>query len=93
MILCGDDGQIKPDLLGLTTPVQYSESKDFAQRPATVLTNNGGGTQTLGEIEKAHILAVLQECEYNRTQASKILDINIRTLRNKLASYKNYVEN
>ena len=43
---------------------------------------------TLSDIEKQHILAVLRSCEFNRTQAAKALDINIRTLRNKLNEYK-----
>ena len=89
VILCGEDGHIKPDLLGLNsgTPIQLTESDNIAGEPVSMHTN-GGGVQTLGEIEKAHILTVLQECEYNRTQAAKILDINIRTLRNKLNEYK-----
>ena len=89
VILCGEDGHIKPDLLGLNsgTPIQLTESDNIAGESVSMHTN-GGGVQTLGEIEKAHILAILQECEYNRTQAAKILDINIRTLRNKLNEYK-----
>jgi len=89
VILCGEDGHIKPDLLGLSsgTPIQLTESDNIAGESVSMHTN-GGGVQTLGEIEKAHILAILQECEYNRTQAAKILDINIRTLRNKLNEYK-----
>ncbi|HVV71377.1 MAG TPA: helix-turn-helix domain-containing protein, partial [Verrucomicrobiae bacterium] len=42
---------------------------------------------TLAELEKRHILAVLEGCKGNRTQAAKLLDISIRTLRNKLHEY------
>ncbi|MCZ7637228.1 MAG: helix-turn-helix domain-containing protein [Verrucomicrobia bacterium] len=42
---------------------------------------------TLGELERQHILAVLERCHNNRTQAARLLDISIRTLRNKLHEY------
>jgi two-component system response regulator FlrC len=41
----------------------------------------------LAEIEKMHILSVLDHSEGNRTRAAKLLDISIRTLRNKLNEY------
>jgi DNA-binding NtrC family response regulator len=42
----------------------------------------------LDEIEKRHILAVLEQTGGNRTQAAEILAISSRTLRNKLALYR-----
>ena len=38
-------------------------------------------------MEKRHILAALEHCRGNRTQAAKMLDISIRPLRNKLHEY------
>jgi DNA-binding NtrC family response regulator len=38
-------------------------------------------------MEKRHILAALEHCKGNRTHAAKMLDISIRTLRNKLHEY------
>ncbi len=43
---------------------------------------------TVAEVEKALILETLQTTSYNRTEASKMLGISIRTLRNKLHEYK-----
>jgi DNA-binding NtrC family response regulator len=43
---------------------------------------------TLAELEKRHILVALERCRNNRTQAAKILDISVRTLRNKLNEYQ-----
>jgi DNA-binding NtrC family response regulator len=43
---------------------------------------------TLAELEKRHILAALEHCRNNRTQAAKLLDISVRTLRNKLNEYQ-----
>lgn len=42
----------------------------------------------LAEVEKHHILEVLEACGKNRTRASEILGISIRTLRNKLHEYR-----
>jgi two-component system response regulator HydG len=41
----------------------------------------------LEDIEKAHILAVLQECRGNQTLAAEVLDIDRVTLHNKLKKY------
>ena len=43
---------------------------------------------TLADLEKQHILATLAQCKGNRTRTAEVLDINIRTLRNKLKEYK-----
>lgn len=45
------------------------------------------GPIPLAEVEKRHILAVLEYCKGNRTQAAKVLQVSIRTLRNKLHEY------
>jgi DNA-binding NtrC family response regulator len=60
-------------------------------KPAVALTpeavSNGAPT-TLADLEKQHILSTLKHCEDNRTRTAETLDINIRTLRNKLNEYK-----
>jgi two-component system response regulator AtoC len=43
---------------------------------------------TLKELEKKHILDTLVAYEQNRTQTAKALGISVRTLRNKLSSYR-----
>lgn len=43
---------------------------------------------TLQELEKQHILETLALCNQNRTRAASALGISIRTLRNKLNTYK-----
>jgi len=42
----------------------------------------------LDQIERRHILSTLETTDGNRTHAAKILGISIRTLRNKLAIYR-----
>ena len=43
--------------------------------------------QTLAEVEKRHIFKMLDRCHGNRTHAAQMMDISIRTLRNKLHEY------
>jgi transcriptional regulator with PAS, ATPase and Fis domain len=62
--------------------------------PALVAAPNAPGPAiaedfpTLARLEQHHILAALDRCRNNRTQAAKILDISVRTLRNKLHEYQ-----
>jgi DNA-binding NtrC family response regulator len=75
--------------LGLTLSNQEKPAAPF-------FVNSSGGPEsgapangflTLAEIEKRHILAALNHCQGNRTHAAKLLDVSIRTLRNKLHEY------
>jgi len=75
VILCSEGSALEPEHLGLahkSAPVAASHSNEFC---------------TLSELEKRHILAALEQSKGNRTQAAKLLDISIRTLRNKLNEY------
>ena len=105
VILCGEDGYIHPEQLGLSAPPQTGvgdaptgaiEDSDLTSRPAAAesgapppvgVVSNGAST-TLAELEQQHILATLAQCEGNRTRTAEMLEINIRTLRNKLKEYK-----
>jgi DNA-binding NtrC family response regulator len=48
---------------------------------------------TIYDMEKELIAQTLEEVNGNKTKAAENLGISIRTLRNKLASYKNHVDN
>ncbi len=56
-------------------------------KPAGAVSRTAGAFLTLHDLEKEHIYAALERCQDNRTQAAKILDISVRTLRNKLNEY------
>jgi two-component system response regulator HydG len=45
------------------------------------------GVKTLEDMEKGHILRVLEECSWNQTRAAEVLDIDRVTLHNKLKKY------
>ncbi len=91
VILCGEREMLETDHLGLThapagAPVVRPSSPllKVAAPPAAA----GVEFPSLGELEKHHIFAALERCKGNRTHAAKLLDISIRTLRNKLNEYK-----
>ena len=101
VILCGEDGYIHPEQLGLTAPPQAGAGdaptgpiEEVAPEPAAPATEptppaaDNGTSTTLAELEKQHILNTLAQCDGNRTRTAETLDINIRTLRNKLNEYK-----
>jgi transcriptional regulator with PAS, ATPase and Fis domain len=87
VILCGDNGILEPEHLGLTV----SQAPAAAALPSASSTGSaapsGEALPSLAEMEKRHILAALEKCKGNRTHAAKLLDVSIRTLRNKLHEY------
>lgn len=93
VILCEPDGMILPEHLnidpGVVRSVQESATVP-SQLPESFAAKASPDQPypTLYELEKRHILQALELCNQNRTQAAKLLDINIRTLRNKLNEYK-----
>jgi DNA-binding NtrC family response regulator len=89
VILSEPGNALSPVVLGL------------GEAPASIAKATGGrgsslsaGGQTdfprvpLAEVEKNHILRILESCKGNRTQAAEVLEISIRTLRNKLNEYR-----
>ena len=46
-----------------------------------------GAPKTLEDIEKAHILRVLEQCGWNQTRAAEVLDIDRVTLHHKIKRY------
>jgi DNA-binding NtrC family response regulator len=63
--------------------------EDFALKipaaPAAFAASPAG--QSLSDVERAHILQVLEECNYNQTRTAEILEIDRVTLHNKLKKY------
>jgi DNA-binding NtrC family response regulator len=53
-------------------------------------SENGTGevTKSLADLEREHILRILDQTNWSRSEAAEILDITTRTLRNKLRQYR-----
>ncbi len=86
VILCSEGGELETTHLGLGQ-MAHGESSSTATATTTSSVSENGSFHTLSELEKQHILAALKQCKGNRTHAAKLLDISIRTLRNKLNEY------
>ncbi len=55
---------------------------------APVLQTNGATVKSMHQIEREHILWALEQTGGNRTKTADLLEISIRTLRNKLNEYR-----
>jgi two-component system, NtrC family, response regulator HydG len=60
--------------------------QDFIFKTAATIPN-GNGPKSLDEIEKAHILRVLEQCSWNQTHAAETLGIDRVTLHHKIKKY------
>ena len=89
VILSGDGDCLTADNLGLSGLSLGAGSNPAGGGGAgSILNSDGDGNLlTLAELEKRHIYAALERCKGNRTHAAKVLEISIRTLRNKLNDY------
>jgi len=97
VILCDGQHQLGPEHLGLGVSSQPAAATSTpASAPIGVAIpseTNGNGLLTLAELEKQHIFAALRRCDGNRTHAAKMLNISIRTMRNKLHEYNGTAAN
>ena len=78
VIMCSENGVIEAEHLGLGLAVPAEKNTSVS---------GSGELLTLAGAEKRHIFTVLDQCKGNRTHAAKMLDLSVRTLRNKLAEY------
>ncbi len=72
---------------------QRITASDFSFVTAPRPLRNGGGGRlragmTVAQMEKELIFKTLEGCNDNRTRAAELLDISVRTLRNKLKEYR-----
>ncbi|MBM3880560.1 MAG: sigma-54-dependent Fis family transcriptional regulator [Verrucomicrobia bacterium] len=100
VILSGDGDTIDLDQVGLARWPSLGPNLNLGPWASPALQGNGGtpppaaktappsDVLSLAEVEKRHILAALAQTGGNRTHAARLLDISIRTLRNKLNEYK-----
>jgi DNA-binding NtrC family response regulator len=87
VIMCGDNGMLEPEHLGMSAHPATAGTTGDGPPAAAAGASGAGEFPTLAELEKHHIFAALDHCKGNRTHAAKILDVSIRTLRNKLHEY------
>jgi two-component system response regulator HydG len=69
-----------------------AQEPELREQDFILKTKNGNGAppaeaRSLEDMERAHILRVLEECGGNQTRAAEVLDIDRVTLHNKLKKY------
>jgi two-component system, NtrC family, response regulator HydG len=66
-----------------------AQEPELREQDFILKSRNGSSPEpkTLDDIERAHILHVLEECGDNQTRAAEVLDIDRVTLHNKLKKY------
>jgi len=77
VILCQGDV-----LLPEHMPIELHEDGDYDELP-----NSNLGMVPLAEVEKQHILNILNQVDGNKSEASRVLNISRSTLREKLKAY------
>jgi len=63
------------------------QDQDFALKSRNGASAALGEVRSLEDVERAHILRVLEECANNQTQAAEVLGIDRVTLHHKLKKY------
>jgi DNA-binding NtrC family response regulator len=71
----------------LSTDGEVTASEVALYLPAVAPSEGDGGLLALDEVERRHILKVLQRCSGSRTRAARVLGIDPKTLYNKLKAY------
>jgi two-component system, NtrC family, response regulator AtoC len=95
VILTDDHSPVGVASLGLASGGSAPLAQILEPSPnASIANGNANGTHAVGvvkpmhEIERLHILWALEQTGGNRTKAAALLQISIRTLRNKLHEYR-----
>jgi DNA-binding NtrC family response regulator len=72
-------------MLMTTVHVAASEPGAYFLSPDQIVPLLIGAT--VGEVERELVLQTLARCDGNRTRASRVLGLSVRTLRNKIRIY------
>jgi len=78
----------RASLLAAGTTIEARDLEDVDATPPRLALGSSMAGLTVREMERQLILDTLKRTANNRTQAARLLGISIRTLRNKLAEYR-----
>jgi DNA-binding NtrC family response regulator len=87
-ILAEEGVSISAELMGLASPAATTTPPAVAAPQVSTTPSPASEVMPLHELEKRAIFEALERTNGNRTQAAELLQISIRTLRNKLAEYR-----
>ena len=93
VILCDPDGSIEPEQLNLLgQALGQPERQSAKEAKVDEASPEKDGFPSMDEVEKEHIIRALGQVDHNRTKAAKLLGMNVRTLRNKINTYREEAE-
>ena len=93
VILCDPDGSIEPEQLNLLgQALGHPERQSAKEAKEDEAAPEKDGFPSMDEVEKEHIIRALGQVDHNRTKAAKLLGMNVRTLRNKINTYREEAE-
>ena len=93
VILCDPDGSIEPEQLNLLgQALGQPERQSAKEAKIDEASPEKDGFPSMDEVEKEHIIRALGQVDHNRTKAAKLLGMNVRTLRNKINTYREEAE-
>ena len=83
------DPSVSSQLDSATAP-PVIEASEHSESPSAAMPADGsnGSPKSLADLERDHILRVLEQTNWSRAEAADILEITTRTLRNKLKLYR-----
>ncbi len=87
-ILAEEGVPISAELMGLDSPAVTATPPAVPAPQVSTTPSPASQVMPLHELEKRAIFEALESTNGNRTQAAELLQISIRTLRNKLAEYR-----
>lgn len=88
VILTDDGTLVSADALGVSMGDPTSAYREPTSRIGLPMRESFGATRRMADVERDHILRSLEQNGGNRTRTAEMLDISIRTLRNKLNEYR-----
>ncbi len=93
VILTDNGSAVEADALSLAPAGTIFKTREFSPRIGISeiaiprIRNDSAPVKALSEVEREHILQALEQNGGNRTRTAEVLEISIRTLRNKLNEY------
>ena len=91
VILTEDQSPVRAESLGLAPAELNFDVQSISRRSSGITmcsSEDGAMVRRLSEVEREHIIRSLEQNGGNRTRTAEMLDISIRTLRNKLNEYR-----
>lgn len=83
----GDDLRLPSDTPPLDSPIDHAPRSPQITPPSTVFSSGQSLRDAVSDFERSYLSKVLEQCNYNISQAAKLLDMHRTSLYQKLQKY------